>query len=253
MQSLHGQVAMVTGGATGIGAAIVKRLAELGARVGCCYRTSQVAAECLAENLNRNGMHVFPVQVDVTESQQVKAAVDSITRHLDGPISILVNNAGEMFQTVTIDEMSEEIWDKIIAVNLKGVFLCAKYCIPVMKAQKRGWIVNISSLAARAGGGPGSVHYAATKGGVESFTRGLAKELGPFNIFVNAVAPGVIGTTWHQRYKVAPAFQDLKQSIPLRRIGVPEDVVGAVVFLVSQDSSYITGEVINANGGLRMD
>jgi 3-oxoacyl-[acyl-carrier protein] reductase len=252
MDNLTGRTAMVTGGGTGIGAAIVERLASNGANVACCYNKSRAAAESLAGKLDRSGKEIFLVKVDVSDSKEVRAAVDSIIKHFGRPVSILVNNAGDVIRTAPVDSMDEELWEKVIAVNLKGIFLCSKYCIPGMKAVKGGRIINISSISARSGGGPGASHYAASKGGVDAFTRALAKELAPFNITVNAVAPGVIRTPMHERHNTPESLEKLRQSIPLLRIGLPEEVAGVISFLVSNDASYITGEVIAVNGGMRM-
>ena len=249
----EGQVVMVTGGSAGIGSAIVERFVSLGARVGCCYHSNAAAAQNLADKLNRQAEVVLPVKVDISDGGQVKSAVDSIAEHFGQPISILINNAGDVLHLAEIESLTEEQWNQVMAVNLTGTFLCAKHCIAGMKAKKTGRIINISSLAARAGGGAGSVAYAVSKGGVETFTRGLAKELSPFNITVNAVAPGVIDTAILQRYNVTGNLGEIKQKIPLARLGTPAEVAGAVTFLASKQASYITGETIAVNGGLRMD
>ena len=253
MEILTGSVAMVTGGATGIGAGIVERLAMLGADVACCYNTSRAAAESLAEKLSERGKEVHLVKVDVTSSQEIRTAVESIAAHFGRPINILVNNAGGPIVAAPIDELDEALWDKVIGVNLRGAFLCAKYCVPGMKTAKAGRIVNITSISARSGGGPGNVPYVAGKSGLEGFTRALAKELAPFNITVNGVAPGVIDTPIHQRFNTPESLERLRHTIPLARIGIPEDVARVVSFLVSEDASYITGDIVAVNGGMRMD
>jgi 3-oxoacyl-[acyl-carrier protein] reductase len=252
-EPLTDQVAMVTGGGTGIGAAIVERLALAGARVGCCYRSSRAAAEALAAKLGRQGHSILPVHLDVTSSSEVCNAVETITARFGGPVGILVNNAGDQIATSPLETMDEELWDRVLAVNLKGAFLCAKYCIPGMKAARSGRIVNISSISAHSGGGPGAAHYAAGKAGLEALTRAMAKELGPFNITANAVAPGVIYTALHERFNTPESLEKLRQGVPLARLGVPDEVAGVVAFLASPDARYITGEVIAVNGGLRMD
>ena len=253
MDIFTGDIAMVTGGATGIGAAIVERLADMGASVACCYHTSRAAAETLASNLKEQGRDVYLVKVDVTRSREVEAAADSIQTLFERPITILVNNAGDMIGTSPLDEMEEALWDKVIDVNLKGAFLCAKQCIPGMKASNGGRIINITSISARSGGGPGAAPYAAGKAGLEALTRAMAKELAPFNITVNAVAPGVIDTAIHERFNTPESLEKLRQMIPLARLGLPKEVARVVSFLASDDASYITGETIAVNGGLRVD
>jgi 3-oxoacyl-[acyl-carrier protein] reductase len=250
---LDGKVALVTGGATGIGAAIVERLARDGARVACAYHNSSDKANALAQRLAQTGAQVFPVQVDVSDGAQVKAAVEAITAHFGAPITILVNNAGDIIASASTEEMPEELWDKALATNLKGAWLCAKHCIPGLKAARGGRIINISSISAHSGGGPGAAHYAASKGGMEALNRALAKELAPFNITVNAVAPGVIYTPIHERFNTPESLEKLRQTIPLQRIGQPADIAGVVAFLASDDAAYITGEIIAVNGGMRMD
>lgn len=253
MRELTGRVAMVTGGAKGIGAAVTERLVALGAKVACCYHESKAAAEQLDKKLNEHGKSLLTIQVDVRDVRQIESAVKATVEYFGDSISILVNNAGDIIETTPFESVSEDLWDKVMDVNLKSVFLCSKYCLPGMKAKRYGRIVNISSLAARAGGGPGCLPYAVSKGGVETFTRGLAKEAAPYNITVNAVAPGVTDTDMIRRYDVCGGLDKLMPKIPLSRLGISEDVAGAVAFLASRDASYITGETIAVNGGLRMD
>jgi len=132
-----------------------------------------------------------------------------------------VNNAGDQIRTMPIEEMDEELWDLVLAVNLKGAFLCARACIPGMKAARWGRIVNMSSVSARSGGGPGAAHYAASKAGLESLTRSLARELGPFGITANAVAPGVVLTPIHERHNTPENLEKLRQTVPVLRLGMP--------------------------------
>jgi 3-oxoacyl-[acyl-carrier protein] reductase len=247
------RVALVTGGATGIGAAIVERLAVDGARVACCYNKSQAAAEALVHKLDGKGCQVLAIKMDVSSSAEVSAAVQTAIKHFAAPISVLVNCAGDIIATASTEEMPEALWDQAMATNLKGAWLCAKYCIPAMKTVQNGRIINITSISARSGGGPGAAHYAASKAGLEALTRALAKELAPFNITVNAVSPGVVYTTIHERFNTPESLQKLRVTIPLQRLGVPADVAGVVAFLASADASYVTGEIIAVNGGMRMD
>ena len=253
MAVFDGKVALVTGGGTGIGAAIVERLALDGARVACAYHRSRDGAQALASALAARGAQVLPVKMDVSNSNEVSAAVGAITRHFGAPISILVNCAGDIIATGSTQEMPEELWDTVLDVNLKGAWLCAKYCLPGMKTLPEGRIINISSMSAHTGGGPGSAHYATSKGGMEALNRALAKELAPFNITVNAVSPGVIYTPIHERFNTPESLERLRQTIPLQRIGSPADIAAAVAFLASADAAYITGEIIAVNGGGRMD
>jgi 3-oxoacyl-[acyl-carrier protein] reductase len=253
VDAFAGQVVMVTGGATGLGAAIVQRFAELGADVACCYHKSRAGAEALAEELRQQGREIFPVQADVADGAQVQAAVAAIAEHFGRPVSILVNNAGDNINPAPIDEMSEETWDRVLDINLKGAFLCAKYCIPAMKAARWGRVINITSISARSGGGPGGAAYVASKGGLEAFNRALAKELAPFGVTANGVAPGVVYTPLHERTNTPESLERLRQNIPLLRLGAPVDVASLVTFLASPEAGYITGENIAVNGGFRMD
>jgi len=232
---------------------MVGRFAMLGADVACCYHKSRAGADALAVKLREMGVEIFPVQVDVADSAQVREAVAAIAEHFGRPVSILVNNAGDNISPAPIDEMEEETWDRVIDVNLKGAFLCAKYCIPAMKAAKAGRVINITSISGRSGGGPGGAHYAASKGGLEAFTRALAKELAPFGVTANGVAPGVVYTPLHERTNTPESLERLRQNIPLLRLGAPVDVAALVTFLASTEAGYITGEYIAVNGGLRMD
>ena len=248
-----GQLAFVTGGATGIGAAIVERFATLGADVACCYHKSRAGAEALAARLKESGLEVFLVQADVSDSQKVRAAVGATVAHFERPIGILVNNAGNNIDPTPVETMDEALWKQVIGINLTGPFLLAKYCIPGMKFLGGGRIINVTSISARTGGGPGSAHYVASKAGLEGFTRSLAKELAPFNITVNGVAPGLVYTPIHERINTPESLERLRQNIPLLRIGKADEVARVVTFLASEDASFMTGEIVAVNGGMRMD
>jgi 3-oxoacyl-[acyl-carrier protein] reductase len=230
----------------------VRLLVSLGARVGCGYCKSGERAQRLADELNVSSAVVFPVRMDVTDASQVEASVASVAKHFGEPVTVLVNNAGDLSEPQSIESMSEEMWSAEVRLNLTSAFLCSKHCIPGMKAKQHGRIINNTSLAARAGGGPGYVHYATCKGGMEAFTRGLAKELGPFGITVNAVAPGVIDTAIHGRSNTAGDLDAIRERTPVGRLGRPEDVAVVIAFLAAKEASYVTGVTIAANGGLRM-
>ncbi len=170
-----------------------------------------------------------------------------------GRVDILVNNAGSMVERLTLAEMTEEAWDRIMDVNLKSVYLCSQAVLPMMKGQGGGRIINMSSVSARNGGSPSSVAYSTAKGGVSTLTRAMARELVSDGILVNAVAPGRIDTPFHDEFTTAEKREEAAQGIPLKREGTPEEVVGAVLFLASRQASYIVGEVIEVNGGMLMD
>ncbi len=251
--NLRGKIALVTGGARGIGAAISTALAENGAVVVVNYLSSEERAKELAERIQRNGGKALVLKADIAVKEEVELMVSKAKEALDGTIDILVNNAGTQVALSAVEEMPLELWNKALAINLTGPMLCCRCVIPGMKEKGWGRIINISSISARTGGGPGGAHYASTKGGLSAFTKGLAKELAPFGITVNAVAPGVILTEQHEKFSTKKSLEFIKKQTPLGRLGQPEDVSGAVLFLVSDSASYITGETIAVNGGLRMD
>ena len=250
---LRDGIVLVTGGATGIGAAVVERFAGTRARVACCYNKSRDSAGALADRLSTEGASIHTVKVDVSCEEDIARGVEEVVSHFGAPIAVLVNNAGDAFDHAPVEEMSLETWNKILSINLTSAFLCAKYCVPHMRELGRGRIINMSSISARSGGGPGGSHYSASKAGMEALTRSLAKELARYDINVNAVSPGVIYTPLHERTNTPESLEKLRQSIPLQRLGKPEDVAGVVAFLASEDASYVTGEVIAVNGGMRMD
>lgn len=249
---LSNQVALVTGAGTGIGKGVALKLAEAGAKVAVNYNSSKEAAEEVVHLINENGGKAALYQCDVTQEDAVFNMVSEIEKEL-GQISILINNAGSLVKRERIEDMSEELWQTLVDVNQKSVFLCSKAVIPKMREQKAGRIVNISSVAARNGGGPGAVMYASSKAAVSTFTKGLAKELASDGILVNSVSPGVISTPFHDRFSSNVAREGFKQAIPLSREGTPEEVADAVLYLVSPLSNYLVGETIEVNGGLLMD
>ncbi|WP_374703375.1 SDR family NAD(P)-dependent oxidoreductase [Bacillus sp. V3-13] len=250
--NLENQVALVTGAGTGIGKAIALKLAEAGAKVAVNYNSSAEEAGKVVSTIVDHGGSAKAYQCDVTNEDVVKAMYDQIENDL-GEVDILVNNAGSLVERCVIEEMSAELWQTIVDVNQKSVFLCSKYAIPNMKAKKNGRIVNISSIAARNGGGMGAVMYASSKAAVSTFTKGLAKELAAHGILVNTVSPGVITTPFHDRFTSNEAREQFKNVIPLSREGDPGEVADAVLYLVSPLSTYLVGENIEVNGGQLMD
>jgi 3-oxoacyl-[acyl-carrier protein] reductase len=249
---LQGQVALVTGASSGIGRATAEAMARQGARVGVNYCKNQVGAEQAAETIRKAGSEALVIRGDVTRHAEVLALVEAV-RKAWGRIDILVNNAGDLLARRTLVDMTEEYWDQIMALNLKSAFLCVKAVWEEMAARKSGCIINVSSIAARNGGGPGAAAYAAAKGGLLTYTKSLAKELAPHGIRVNAIAPGVIATPYHERHSPGEVFQRFIASIPLGRAGTAAEIADVIVFLASPAARFITGETIEVNGGMLMD
>jgi len=250
---LRGKTALVTGGAKGIGLAVCRALAANGARVAVNYRTSEDQAEALVEEFRASGGTAVAVQADVAVPDEVERMAREAEVGLGGAIDILVNNAGSQVELSTIDSVSTELWQRVLDVNLTSAMLCSRCVAAGMREKGWGRIINMSSISARSGGGPGGIPYATAKGGLSTFTKGLAKELGPAGITVNAIAPGVILTDMHEKFSTPESLAGLKEQVPLKRLGEPDDISGAVVFLASDSASYITGEIMAINGGLRMD
>jgi 3-oxoacyl-[acyl-carrier protein] reductase len=250
--SFEGKVVLITGSSTGIGNAFARGFAESGAKVVVNYNNSSEQALALVNSIREQGGEAIAIQADVSDSEGVDTLFEGALSTY-GKLDILVNNAGALIQRCSIEEMTEELWERIFAVNTKSVFLCSRKVIPIMKKQGGGKIINISSQAARNGGGGGSIAYASSKGAVSTFTKGLAKELAPFGILVNGIAPGVIATPFHDRYTPEVLREQMLKGIPLGREGTPEECVGAVLFLASSSADYITGEMIEVNGGTLMD
>lgn len=248
MYNLHEKICLVTGGAQGIGAAVVRRLAQEGARV-IIGDVNWAAARELSEELKDEGLSVEPVLLDVSSEKSVEKVSTTI---LDtyGHIDVLVNNAG--FQPPKKDfwDIDEAMWDDNFAVNVKGVFLCSKAFVPSMISRRKGVIINTSSVAGlflwR-----GSLHYIATKGAVDAMTRAMALELAEHNVRVNAVAPGHTDTALNaELLTTSKSLERLIANIPMRRIAQPRDLEGAYCFLASEKSEYITGHILYADGGL---
>jgi len=245
---LKGKVALVTGASTGIGAETARRLGDEGARVAIHYRTSESAARDVARAVEARGGEALVVTADVASKEGVTAMVAKVVERF-GTIDILVNNAGSPIVRSTIEELAEDAWDRTIAVNLKSVFLVTQAVIPIMRRRRGGRIVNVSSLVGRTG--ESSPHYAAAKGGVNTLTKALARELAPHAIAVNAVAPGLVDTPLHAKFTndVQAIFDRVVPKVPLGRAGTPADVAAWIVFLASDQAAYVTGQVIEVDGG----
>lgn len=240
---------IVTGGGAGIGRAISLALAREGAHVAVWDLNGTNARE-VAETIKHMGGRSLAEQMDVTRWKDITSSIPKVLDEFGG-IEILVNNAG-ICQACSIEQIEEEDWDRILAVNLKGAFLCSKAAMGIMKHQKSGKIINMGSISGKAGGIMVGAHYAASKAGVICFTKSLARELAPYGVNVNAIAPGVVDTEM-TRTITGGDWGDYLETIPLGRIGSTDDVARVAVFLASDDASYLTGEIIDVNGGQFMD
>jgi 3-oxoacyl-[acyl-carrier protein] reductase len=246
---LEDKVALVTGASSGLGREIAIELARSGAHVGLTYQTNESGAKDTGAAVERAGRRSLLHQADLSSAGEVARLFERIGSHF-GRLDILVNNAGSMIERCPIAEMSDELFDRVFAVNMRSVFLCCRAAVPLLEKQPGSSIVNISSVAAKTGGGPGAVAYAAAKGAVSTFTLGLSRELAARRIRVNAVAPGVILTPFHERFTTAEQLEALRRQIPLGRLGEAHEIAGAVLFLASDYASYVTGEIIAVNGGM---
>ena len=242
------KVALVTGGATGIGAATVAALAEDKITVALQYSSSAVEAKQIAEQLNSKGAKVEIFQADLSQKDSIEKLVASVKEKL-GDIDILVNNAGLM-SDASIIEMSDELWDQALNVNLTAAFKLIRACAPSMVSKKWGRIINISSQVALTGSA-NHAHYATAKAGLLGLTYSAAKEYGASGVTVNAVLPGRIETNMIAQRSIGRIDEWLSQT-PLNRLGRPDEVAGMINFLASEKASYVTGAAINVNGGLVM-
>lgn len=247
MITLDGRVAIVTGASQGIGRECARALAMAGADVSLLAR-SREKLEAVADEIRQMGRQALVAPTDVTDAEQIRAAV-SQTREAFGHIDILVNNAG-ITRDALVLRMKREEWDSVIATNLTSVLLCTQAVLPYMLRARYGRIINMTSVMGQMGG-PGVANYAAAKAGIIGFTKSLAKEVASRNITVNAIAPGYIDTAMTQvldeKYR-----QQILEAIPMKRVGTARDVAAGVVFLASDEAGYITGHVLNINGGLYM-
>jgi NAD(P)-dependent dehydrogenase (short-subunit alcohol dehydrogenase family) len=249
---LSNRAAIITGGARGIGRGIAYKFAEEGCSPAIADLEDEEAEKTLAEISKKGGDGLF-VKCDISDRIQVQDMVTRIIKTF-GKVDILVNNAGIGPLPRSIADVSEEEWDRVLAINLKGVFLCCQAVVPHLKEKGFGKIINISSMAALAPPAP-NIHYSSSKAGVLGLTRDLALELAPFNICVNAIVPGAIRTDMYDRLIPPGAskegfFTELGKSVaPMQRIGTPEDIAGAALFLASDLSGYVTGDRIIVGGG----
>ena len=244
---LHNQVAIVTGAAQGMGAAIAARLAAEGAKVVLSdINTEKVAGVADRINAASTNSSTLATRTDVTKEDEVAEMVNATIEQY-GTVSILINNAGILYPT-RVDNVTKAEWDEVLDVNLNGSFLCSKAVLPIMKTNNFGRIVNMSSSAGRSVSTLGGVHYTAAKAGVLGLTRGMAKEVAPFGITVNAICPGLIDTEMARENCSPEQLRAYEESFPIPRLGTPDEVAQLIIFLAT-DAAYITGASIDINGG----
>ncbi len=249
---LSGKVALVTGAGSGIGKATAIALAEAGAAVAINYHRNEAGATDAKQTIINAGGRAITIQADVTKSADVARMVAETVAAF-GPVDILVNNAGSLVERLRLLELTEERWDEVINLNLKSAFLCAQAVAASMIERKSGAIINVTSIAGRNGGALGSIHYSTAKGGMITMTKGLAKELAPSGVRVNAVSPGVIDTPFHEQFSTPEAMKNFANIIPLGRVGKSEEVAQTIVYLASEAASFLIGETIEVNGGMLME
>jgi 3-oxoacyl-[acyl-carrier protein] reductase len=247
MITLLNSVVIITGGSRGIGAAAAVLFAKAGADVVITYTKNAKAAAAVIDSVKKHGRKGIAIKADIAKPANAKKVVDQ-TMKLFGRIDVLVNNAG-IWTYGAIGSMKDSVWKETMEVNLDGMFYLTNAVVPVMKKQKHGKIINISSTAGQRGEAEHS-HYAASKGGMISFTKAIATELGPFNINVNSVAPGWVDTDLNDSVFSDAAYKEQeRKKIPIQRIPTPEDIAGPILFLASDLARHITGEIMNVNGG----
>lgn len=252
-----GKVVLVTGGSSGIGRATAEFFGQRGASVAVSYLKNQAGAEAAVSAIRDAGgegatERAIAIQADVINTKEIGDMVREVEGRL-GPVDILVNNAGSLVERLKTMELTEERWDEVMDLNAKSAFFCAQQVIPQMLEKGSGVIVNVTSIAGRNGGAPGSIHYSSAKAALLTMTKGLAKEFASQGIRVNAVSPGVIDTPYHETFTTPETMQILRNTIPMGREGHPSEVASVIAFLASDAASYLCGETIEINGGLLMD
>lgn len=249
---LVGKSVLITGASTGIGAAAARAFAHAGCRVAIHYNASLNRAEEVAADVRFAGAQAFLVGGDLRSSARAHEVVAAAAEHFGG-LDILINNAGGLVQRRPVTEIDDAFFDAVIDLNVRSLVATSAAAVPHMRKAGRGNIVNVTSIAARNGGGAGSIMYASAKGFVSTFTRGLAKELVRDGIRVNAVSPGVITTPFHERYSTPAMLEAFKSSIPMNRLGTADECAGAFLYLASDAlSGFVTGQILEVNGGQLM-
>jgi 3-oxoacyl-[acyl-carrier protein] reductase len=252
ISDLQGKVVLITGASTGIGAAAAVAFGRNRAKVAINFNASGRQAEEVAAGIIEDGGEAKLIQADVTRPMAAEYVVGEVVKTF-GRLDVLINNAGALIRRTPVVEYTDEYVEAVLDLNVRQVVRFVREAAVQMRKQGGGSIINVSSIAARHGGGPGSVIYAAAKGFVAVATRGWAKELVKDRIRVNAVSPGVIMTPFHERYSTAEQLATMQMTIPMDRLGTPDDCVGAFLYLASEQmSGYVTGQILEVNGGQYM-
>jgi 3-oxoacyl-[acyl-carrier protein] reductase len=250
MDDFKGKAILITGASTGIGAGAARAFGARGATVAVHYNSSKDAAEAVVKEIKASGGDAFAVQGDLRTSAQCAKVVGEAVARM-GRIDVLVNNAGALVQRQPIAELTDAMLDDILDLNVRSMMMCTKYAVPHMAPGSS--IINLTSIAASNGGGPGAAMYAGSKAFVTTATKGLAKELVGKGIRVNAVSPGVITTPFHDKFSTPEQLETMRKTIPMARLGTADECAGAFLYLASeQAASYVTGQVIEVNGGQYM-
>lgn len=249
MGDFEGKVILITGSSSGIGRSTAEILAFRGAKVIVHFNSNAKGAAETVRDIQANGGECVAIQADVTKKEQVDTLVQQAVSKY-GAIDVLINNAGGGFRQSTFMDMTEELWDETFALNVKSILFCSQAVLKHMLPRKSGKIINVSSAAARLGGAGESVHYASSKGAVNTLTIGMAKELIEHGIIVNGVAPGMVDTPFHEKF--APNENRLKRlvtTVPIKRVATAQEIAEVIAFLASDASNYILGEIITVSGG----
>ena len=245
-------VCLVTGASSGIGAATARAFAQRGYRVALHYNSNESGARRTAEAIEKESGKVLVFQADLSLAEEAQRLVKEVLGRCSG-IDVLINNAGSLVARKAFLELTDEFWQRVLDINLNSAFWVTRAVVPQMIARGSGVIVNVSSIAARNGGGPGAIPYATAKAALTCFTKGLARELIAYGIRVNAVNPGVILTPFHETFTTDERMRAMVSMIPQGRAGTAEEISGVIAFLASDRAAHIVGESIEINGGMLME
>jgi 3-oxoacyl-[acyl-carrier protein] reductase len=248
-KQFEGMTALVTGASSGIGAATAVAFGARGAHVLIHYNRQQTEAEKVLAAVERAGGTGEVLRADLSRREGMHELMGAVSGRA---VDILINNAGSLVQRTKVVDFSEDLWDQVMTLNLTSAFFLAKAVASGMVARKRGYIVNISSVAARNGGGPGALAYATAKAAVNTMTKGLAKEFAPQGIRVNCISPGTIDTNFHRTFSTEQMLANVRSATPAGRIGTSEEVADTIVFLCTDEARFIHGQSIEVNGGFLM-